>query len=67
MLRNNSVFWSRLGFCYDPPRLDMEGKPVVFFDSFDKKVKMHRDFYNAAKLHTSILFSGWMGVDKCDD
>ena len=21
LLRNHSVFWSKLGFCYDPPRL----------------------------------------------
>ncbi|MFA6569069.1 MAG: hypothetical protein WCS96_12725 [Victivallales bacterium] len=66
-LRNNSAFWSKLGFCYDPPRLDRDGKPVVFFESFDAQIKMHRDFYNAGiKLHTSILFSGWTGVGKYD-
>ena len=66
-LRNNSMFWSKLGFCYDPPRLDNNGKPVVFFESFDKQIKMHRDFYNVGiKLHTSILFSGWVGIDKYD-
>lgn len=67
LLKENAVFWSKLGFCYDPPRLDEEGKPVVFFESFDEQMKMHRDFYSAGiKLHTSILFSGWVGVDKYD-
>jgi len=67
LLRSNSVFWSKLGFCYDPPRLDENDKLVVFFKSFEKQIEVHRNFYNAGiKLHTSILFSGWTGVDKYD-
>ncbi len=30
LLRENTVFWSKLGFCYGPPRLDKNGKPIVF-------------------------------------
>ncbi len=67
LLRNNAVFWSKLGFCYDPPRLGKDGKPIVFFDNWDKVMKYHRDFYNAGiKLHTCILFTGWVGVDTYD-
>ena len=47
MLRNHSVFWSKLGFCYDPPRLGKDGKPIVFFDNWEQVKKYHRDFYNA--------------------
>ncbi|MFA6930541.1 MAG: hypothetical protein WCT05_09445 [Lentisphaeria bacterium] len=67
LLRQNSVFWSKLGFCYDPPRLGKDGKPIVFFDNWDQVQKYHRDFYQAGiRLHTSILFTGWTGVDQYD-
>ncbi len=26
LLREEPVFWSRLGFCYDPPRAGKDGK-----------------------------------------
>jgi hypothetical protein len=66
-LRNNSVFWSKLGFCYDPPRLGPDGQPVVFFENFERFSKFHRDFANAGvRIHTSILFNGWVGVDRYD-
>ena len=67
LLKDNSVFWSKLGFCYDPPRFGADGKPIVFFEDFAGMAKYHRDFYEAGiKLHTSILFTGWVGVDKYD-
>ena len=67
LLRNNSVFWSKLGFCYDPPQLDNRGKPIVFFENFERFAKYHRDFAAAGvKVHTSILFSGWIGVNQYD-
>ena len=67
MLRNHSVFWSKLGFCYDPPRLGKDGKPIVFFDNWKQVKKYHRDFYNAGiRFHTSILFTGWTGVNQYD-
>lgn len=67
LLRNHSVFWSKLGFCYDPPRLGKDGKPIVFFDNWKQVKKYHRDFYNAGiRFHTSILFTGWTGVNQYD-
>ncbi len=67
LLRSNSVFWSKLGFCYDPPRLDENGKPIVFFDDFDRFANHHRNFTDSGvKIHTSILFNGWVGVGKYD-
>ncbi len=66
-LKNNPVFWSRLGFCYDPPLPNDKGEPLVFTENFDKYLKTHREFYEAGvKIHTSILHSGWVGVDKYD-
>ncbi len=67
LLKENSVFWSKLGFCYDPPRLGADGKPIVFFENFERFAKFHQDFAKAGvKIHTSILFSGWVGVDSYD-
>ena len=37
-LRNNPVFWSRLGFCYDPPLKNEQGKPLVFTENFEKYI-----------------------------
>lgn len=67
LLKDNSVFWSKLGFFHDPPRFDKNGKMIVFGDDFEKFGKFHRDFTNSGiNIHTSILFSGWTGVDKYD-
>lgn len=67
ILRKNPVFWSRLGFCYDPPMLDENGKPLVFNSDFSYQLKVHDDFSDAGvKIHTCILHSGWVGVDKYD-
>lgn len=67
LLRTNPVFWSRLGWCYDPPISDKNGEPLVFSKNFSKEVKFHTDFVKAGvKLHTSILHTGWVGVDKYD-
>lgn len=67
LLRQHSAFWSKLGFCYDPVRLDEKGKPILFFDDFSKMIKYHRDFHDAGiKIHTSLLFSGWMGAGQFD-
>lgn len=59
-LKEQSVFWSRLGICYDPPRLDRDGKVVPLACDLNEIMKYHRDFYDAGiKIHTSMLFSGW--------
>lgn len=66
-LRNNPVFWSRLGFCYDPPIAGDDGKPLVFQPDFSHQLKIHDDFSDAGvKIHTCILHCGWVGVDKYD-
>lgn len=66
-LRNNPVFWSRLGFCYDPPIADEKGNPLVFQPDFSRQLKIHDDFSDAGvKIHTCILHSGWVGVRKYD-
>ncbi len=66
-LKDNPVFWSRLGFCYDPPMKNEAGKPLVFTENLDKYGKYHRLFSKAGvKIHTSILHSGWVGVNEYD-
>ena len=66
-LRDNPVFWSRLGFAYDPPMKNDEGRPLVFTENLDSYGKFHRAFGKAGvKIHTSILHSGWVGVDEYD-
>lgn len=66
-LRDNPMFWSRLGFCYDPPTKGEDGFPIVFSKNYDKFINYHRMFAEAGvKVHTSILHSGWVGVDEYD-
>ena len=66
-LKNSPVFWSRLGFTYDPPVKNREGKPFAFSEDFSEQIKFHRDFLKAGvKIHTCILHLGWMGVNQFD-
>ncbi len=66
-LRDNPVFWSRLGFCYDPPMLDETGSPLVFSKNFEEQLRIHDAFSDAGvKIHTCILHSGWVGVNQYD-
>lgn len=61
-LRNEPFFWSRMGFCYDPPRFDKNNEQIVFSKKFDKFRKFHDDFKKAGiKYHTTIVSSGWVG------
>lgn len=67
LLRNNPVFWSRLGFAYDPPLRDENGELIVFNSSLEKYGDYHRSFTDiGVNLHTCILPSGWTGVDEYD-
>lgn len=67
ILRDNPVFWSRLGFCYDPPILDENGEPLVFDKNFARYTKWHDAFSDVGvNIHTCILHSGWVGVDRYD-
>ena len=64
-LKNEPFFWSRLGFCFDPPMLDSKGKQVIFSRDFAKYRKIHDEFRDAGvKYHTTILSSGWIGANK---
>ncbi len=66
-LKNNPVFWSRLGFSYDPPLKNADGKPIVFTPDLTRDGKYHHDFADIGiKIHTNILHLGWMGVNEYD-
>ncbi len=66
-LKNNPVFWSRLGFGYDPPMKNAQGKPLVFTEDLERYAKTHRSFSSAGvKIQTCILHAGWMGIDEFD-
>lgn len=66
-LRENALFWSLLGFCYDPPIPDETGAPRLFDHNFARYTRYHDDFSDAGvDVHTLILHSGWVGVDTYD-
>ena len=66
-VKNNPVFWSRLGFCYDPPLKNEQGKPLCFVEDLSVFGDYHRSFSDVGvKIHTCILHSGWVGVDEYD-
>ncbi len=67
VLRDNPMFWSRLGFCYDPPIVDENGEPLVLDKNFARYTKWHDEFSDAGvTIHTCILHAGWVGVNKYD-
>lgn len=66
LLRTAPLFWSRLGFCYDPPLYHENGERIVFNPTFSE-AKTHADFTAAGvAIHTCILDSGWVGIDTYD-
>lgn len=66
-LKKNSIFWSRLGFENDPPRFDDDGKLIEFGGDYDKFASYHAAMQKTGiKLHTCILFNGWVGEDQYD-
>lgn len=66
-LKKHPVFWTRLGFCYDPPIPDENGEPLVFNKDFTPYMRYQRAFADAGvKIFTSILHTGWVGVDTYD-
>lgn len=67
LLRDEPLFWSRLGFCYDPPIKDAAGRPLIMYADQSRFVRYHRQFADAGvRIHTSILHAGWMGEDEYD-
>lgn len=66
-IKDNSAFWSRPGWAYNPPRLDENGKTVMLVQDDSPERRFHRDFKNAGvKIHSTILFSGWVAPGKYD-
>ena len=66
LLHTSPLFWSRLGFCYDPPLYHENGERIVFNPTFSEAAT-HADFTDAdVQIHTCILDSGWVGVDTYD-
>ena len=67
LLQNNSVFWSRLGWPYNPPVLDENGNARMMLSDDSPEKKFHGDFDRAGiKIHSTILFSGWIAPAKYD-
>jgi len=67
ILRDNPIFFSRLGFCYDPPRADKDGRQIIFSRDFEKYRRVHRQFSEIGiNYHTTILHSGWVADGKWD-
>ena len=65
-LASHSAFFSRLGFTYDPPRFDADGELIRFYDTAGM-LRYHRKMFDhGVKLHSSLLFSGWIGDGKFD-
>lgn len=61
VLRNKTIFWSRLGFGLDPVTTDENGDPVIYDKEFSQ-LRLHQDFYKkGVKIHSFILNSGWVG------
>ena len=61
ILRNKTIFWSRLGIGIGHKALDEDGNPVIGNDTFSE-LKYHQDFYKRGiKLHSFILEAGWVG------
>ena len=66
-LKKNSIFWSRLGFENDPPRFDEDGTLIEFGGDYDRFAGYHASMQKTGiKLHTCILFNGWVGEDQYD-
>lgn len=65
-LKNHIIFWSRLGFGFDPPFLNEKGQPVLFNESLSE-LKYHKSLYEKGiKIHSFIVNSGWIGVNQYD-
>ncbi len=67
LLRTRPVFWSRLGFCYDPPRAGADGRQIIFNRNFEKYQKTHDAFEKiGVQIHSGIIHSGWVKAETYD-
>lgn len=67
ILKNEPIFWSRLGYGTDPPRRDENGS-LRTAEPVEIHSKYHRDMAKLAnvKIHTATVCLGWMGENKYD-
>lgn len=67
ILKDEFIFWSRLGYGCDPPKRNDDG---TFYtkEPLCENAVYHREMYHKAniKIHTSIVCSGWMGDNSYD-
>ncbi len=68
-LKENPIFWSRLGCEWYPPLYDPAGKP--YYGRTEEDIlafqRYHRDFAAAGvHIHSIILDCGWIGEGKLD-
>lgn len=68
LLKKEPVFWGRLGWSYCPPRVDENGKVVMLVNDDRPEQKFYSDVAEKAgvKVHSSIVFSGWVAPHKFD-
>ncbi len=61
ILRDQTIFWSRLGIGIGHKAFDEDGNPAIGNDTFSE-LQDHQDFYKRGiKLHSFILEAGWVG------
>lgn len=66
-LRTTPFFWSRLGFCYDPPRYDKDKKPIIFSRQYDKYMKFHTaSILHTFKVHTTQDWLSFLMIGSSD-
>ncbi len=68
-LKENPIFWSRLGGEWYPPLFDPDGKPYYGYTEgqIPTLQRYHRDFAAAGvHIHSIILDGGWIGEDTYD-
>ncbi len=66
ILKEEGIFWSRLGFGIDPPCFDGEGRNILH-EPPEEYFRYHRDMAAAGvKVHTCIVPSGWVDSGTYD-
>lgn len=67
LLKNNTLFWSRLGFGFDPVMRKDDGEILSIPNDDARFARYHKEMHRAGvKLHTSIIPSGWIGPEQYD-
>ncbi len=67
ILRNNFIFWSRLGLHPDPYEFYEDGATVLYDEDLSD-LRYHKNFYEkGVKLHSFIIPTGWVKDGVYDD